>query len=102
MILFCAAVVGGALNAVAGGGAFLILPALLYAGIPPVAANATTTLALWPASAASMVAYRRELTATREWLLVLGGISVVGGLAGAILLVRTSDSSFMRLLPWLM
>ncbi len=102
VFLFLAAAFGGALNAVAGGGSFLTLPALLYAGISPVAANATSTLALWPGSVSSTFAYRGELTSTRQWMLVLGGVSLLGGLAGSVLLVRTSDTSFMRLLPWLM
>jgi uncharacterized protein len=101
-VLFLAAFVGGALNAVAGGGSFIALPALLFAGAPAVAANATTTLALWPGSMASAVAYRRELSVTRPWLVRLGGVSLVGGLLGGMLLVRTSDTSFLRLLPWLM
>jgi uncharacterized membrane protein YfcA len=101
-VLFGAAVVGGALNAVAGGGSFVTLPALLYAGIAPVPANATSTLALWPAMVASIVAYRRELTMSGEWLALLAGISLAGGLVGAILLVHTSNAGFMRLLPWLM
>jgi uncharacterized protein len=101
-VLFLAALVGGALNAVAGGGSFIALPALLFAGAPAVAANATTTLALWPGSVASAVAYRRELSVTRPWLVRLGGVSLVGGLLGGMLLVRTSDTSFLRLLPWLM
>src|SRR5262249_51751106 len=100
--LFIAAALGGALNSVAGGGSFITLPALIYGGIPAVAANATSTLALWPGSVASAVAYRREVTADRRWLATLGAVSIVGGLAGALLLVRTSDSSFLRLLPWLM
>jgi uncharacterized membrane protein YfcA len=100
--LFFAAVVGGALNSVAGGGSFIGLPALLYAGIPPVAANATTTLALWPGAVSSAVAYRRDIRASLKTLLVLGAVSLIGGLLGALLLVRTSDTSFMRLLPWLM
>jgi uncharacterized protein len=102
VLLFLAAVFGGALNAVAGGGSFLTLPALLYAGISPVAANATSTLALWPASVSSTFAYRGDLMSTRQWMLVLGAVSLLGGLAGSVLLVRTSDTSFMRLLPWLM
>jgi uncharacterized membrane protein YfcA len=57
---------------------------------------------MWPGSVSSTFAYRRELTSTRQWLLVLGGVSLLGGLAGSVLLVRTSDTSFMRLLPWLM
>jgi uncharacterized membrane protein YfcA len=87
---------------VAGGGSFIALPALLFAGINPVSANATTTMALWPGGVSSAIAYRADFRTTRERLLVLGGVSVAGGLLGAVLLVRTSDSSFMRLLPWLM
>jgi uncharacterized membrane protein YfcA len=102
VLLFVAAAVGGALNAVAGGGSFLTLPALIFAGVSPVVANATSTLALWPASLSSTFAYRRELRSSRQWLVVLGAASVVGGLAGALLLVRTSDDAFLRLLPWLM
>src|SRR5438105_7348664 len=102
IILFLAAAIGGALNAVAGGGSFLTLPALIVAGVSPVAANATSTLALWPASVSSTFAYRGDIRASRQWLAVLGVTSLAGGLVGAFLLVRTSDSSFLRLLPWLM
>lgn len=102
MLLFVVAALGGALNAVAGGGSFLVLPALLYAGVSPVAANATTTLVLWPASIASAWAYRRFFSAAPAQVVALGGASLVGGLLGALLLVRTSDVGFMRLLPWLM
>jgi len=102
LILFLAAVIGGALNAVAGGGSFLTLPALIVAGVSPVSANATSTLALWPASVSSLFAYRSEIKTSPRWMLVLGAASVTGGLAGALLLVRTSDESFLRLLPWLM
>lgn len=102
VLLFAAAFLGGALNSVAGGGSFIALPALLYAGVAPVSANATTAFAMWPASVASVVAYRREVTGAREWMVRLGAISLVGGLAGGLLLVRTSDQGFMRLLPWLM
>jgi len=97
-----AAAVGGALNAVAGGGSFLTLPSLILAGVAPVTANATSTLALWPASVSSTFAYRGDIRTSRRWMVVLGLTSVAGGLAGALLLVRTSDSSFLRLLPWLM
>jgi len=100
--LFAAALVGGALNAVADGGSFIALPALLFAGVPPVSANATTTLALWPAAVSSALAYRREIVTRGKRLLLLGAASVTGGLLGGLLLIRTSDSSFMRLLPWLM
>ncbi len=102
ILLLIAAAVGGALNAVAGGGSFLTLPALIVAGVSPVTANATSTLALWPASVSSTFAYRGDIRTSKQWLAVLGLTSLAGGLAGALLLVRTSDSSFLRLLPWLM
>jgi len=102
ILLFFAAAIGGALNAVAGGGSFLTLPALIVAGVSPVTANATSTLALWPASISSTFAYRGDIQTSRQRMAVLGLTSVAGGLAGALLLVRTSDSSFLRLLPWLM
>ena len=100
--LFAAAFVGGALNAVAGGGSFIGLPALIFAGVPAVSANATNTLALWPGSISSAWAYRRELAAARSWITSLGVVSVAGGILGGLLLVRTSDAAFLRLLPWLL
>jgi uncharacterized membrane protein YfcA len=102
IFLFLASATGGALNAVAGGGSFLTLPALIYAGVPPVAANATSTMALWPGSLSAAWAYRREAALVSRWLARLALVSLAGGLLGAMLLVRTSDSSFLRLLPWLM
>jgi hypothetical protein len=100
--LFLAALLGGALNSVAGGGSFVTLPALLYAGITPIVANATSTLALWPGSVSSAIAYRHDIRIPKPALLLLGGASLIGGLFGALLLLRTSDTRFMRLLPWLM
>ena len=94
--------VAGAINSVAGGGAFFTLPTLLFAGVTPVVANATSTFATLPGSFASAVAYRRELRGWGGWLVPLGIVSLIGGLLGGVLLVRTSDTSFMRLLPWLM
>ena len=102
LFLFLAAFVGGALNAVAGGGSFIGLPALIFAGVPAVSANATNTLALWPASASSAWAYRREVSATRSWIVSLGGASLAGGIIGGFLLLRTTDAAFVRLLPWLL
>ena len=101
-LLFIVAVVAGAINSVAGGGSFFTLPTLLYAGITPVVANATSTLAMLPGSVASAVAYRRELRSRAGWLVPLGIVSLAGGFLGGVLLVGTSDTSFMRLLPWLM
>jgi uncharacterized membrane protein YfcA len=101
-LLFVAAALGGAVNAVAGGGSFIAFPALLFAGVPPVAANATNTIALWPGTVASAVAYRRELRDARRELVPLGLAGLVGGLAGSILLLRTAERTFVLLIPWLM
>lgn len=102
LLLFVASLLAGALNSVAGGGSFLSFPALLFAGVPPVVANATNAIALWPAGIASGIAYRRDLKVPRATLLVLGGASLAGGLAGALLLLKTPEATFVRLLPWLL
>ncbi len=101
-LLFVAAAIGGAINSVAGGGSFVAFPALLFAGVPAVPANATNTIALWPGSVASAVAYRRELGDVRRELVPLGVASLVGGAAGSVLLLRTSDHTFVLLIPWLL
>lgn len=100
--LFVAAVLGGALNAVAGGGTFITLPTLIFTGVMPVNANTTSTVALWPGALASVGAYRKELATQRRQLLFLGGTSLVGGVLGAILLVNTSQETFVLLLPYLL
>jgi uncharacterized protein len=101
-LIVVAAFAGGVLNAVAGGGSFLTLPALITAGVPAVAANATSALALWPASVASTVAYRKDLDQEHRLLVTLAVTSVAGGVLGALLLLGTSNDAFLRLLPWLM
>lgn len=102
LLLFLVAALGGALNAVVGGGSIVAFSALLLAGVPPVTANATTTFALWPAFAASAVAYRRELRPPRPLLLAFAAASMVGGALGALSLLRTPTSVFARLVPWLL
>ena len=102
IFLFLASIVGGALNAVAGGGSFVAFPALLFTGVPPIPANATNTLALWTGAAASGGAYRNRLNVPMRVLLPLMVTSVIGGIAGAVLLLRTPAHAFLRVLPWLM
>ena len=101
-LLFAAGVVGGAINAVAGGGSFIVFPSLLLVGVPPVAANATTAVALWPAGIASTIAYRKDLPSGRRPIIVLSITSAVGGALGAMLLLKTSDETFTKILPLLM
>src|SRR5581483_2440988 len=98
--LFMAAVVAGAINSVAGGGSFVSFPSLLFIGIPPVNANATNTVALWPGQVASIGAYRAELQKL-PWrnvtpLLITG---VLGGILGAWVLLKTPQKTFMNLVP---
>jgi uncharacterized membrane protein YfcA len=102
-ILFVAAVLGGTLNSVAGGGTFFTVPALIVTGVLPITANATSTVALWPGSLASTGAYRRELVQQKRGVLyLLVGTSLIGGILGALLLVNTSQSTFLLLLPYLL
>lgn len=102
IILFFAGMLASALNSVAGGGSFISFPALLLIGIPPVNANTTNTVALWPGSIASAGAYRQELTAQRRELIPLVLVSLLGGILGAVLLLNTSQETFARLLPFLL
>lgn len=99
--MFFAGMLGGALNSVAGGGSFIAFPALLFVGVPPIPANATNTIALWSGAAASGGAYRSRLDVSRRVLIPLLTASVIGGLAGAFLLLNTPAHTFMRVLPWL-
>lgn len=101
LVLAGAGAIGGALNSVAGGGSFVVFPTLVVSGIPEIAANATTTVGLWPAGAASVVAYRRDLPTDKTLVVVLSLASLVGGLCGALLLLGTSDAVFALVLPWL-
>jgi uncharacterized protein len=102
-LLFIAAVLGGTLNSVAGGGSFITFPALIFTSVGAKIANATSTVALWPGAVASTGAYRRELaTQNRQLLVVLGVTSLIGGLFGAFLLVDTPQSTFVRLIPYLL
>ena len=101
-VLAGAALVAGAMNAMAGGGSFISFPALLGAHIPPVNANATNTVALWPGQLASIVAFRAELRRGRKLLVPVMLAGAVGGVAGALILLHTSQTTFKILVPWLL
>jgi uncharacterized protein len=102
LILLTAGFLAGVMNAVAGGGTFLTFPALVFIGLPSVAANQTSTIAVFPGQVASFWAYRKILAAEKRTVLVLGVTSLFGGCLGAILLLRTSSAAFDRLVPWLL
>src|SRR5512142_2841418 len=102
-LLFLAALVAGAINSVAGGGSFITFPSLLFIGIPPVNANATNTVALWPGQPASVWAYRSELEhLPRRALIAFTLTAIVGGLLGAYVLLITPQATFKNLVPWLL
>jgi uncharacterized membrane protein YfcA len=93
--------IAAAANAIAGGGTLLTFPALIGLGIPPIVANATSTVALWPGSMSSMFGYRRALQDVRPWAVAFAIPSVLGGAVGAFLLVVTPAARFDRIVPFL-
>jgi uncharacterized membrane protein YfcA len=101
IILFSAAVLGGAVNAVAGGGTLLTFPALLMVCPSAIIANATNTVALWPGALSSFWGYRSELGYHHREVLFLSVPSFLGGVLGAWLLVVTDPSTFAMLVPYL-
>ena len=100
-ILFLASTAAGAVNSVAGGGSLITFPVLVWLGRDPILANATNTVSLSPGSLAALHGFRRELAGMRRWVLWGTGPSLVGGVAGALLLLRTPSEVFAWLVPWL-
>ena len=102
ILLFAAGLAGGTVNAIAGGATFFTFPAMLAVGLPPVVANASNTVALWPASLTAALAERKELWANRDMAKTFLVIAMVGGLVGALLLLVTSNEEFKVLVPFLL
>ena len=101
ILLFVAAVLAGAMNSVAGGGSFFSFPALIFTGVPPIPANATNTVAVWPGSVASVFSYRQRLPKSPRVMAPLITISIIGGVVGAVVLLHTPQATFMSLVPYL-
>lgn len=103
LILIAAAFCAGVLNTVAGGGTFLTFPALVFTGIPPIMANATSTVAVFPGYLGGALGFRQELAAfDRRRLLRLAGITFAGGLIGSGLLLVSSNEAFAIVVPFLL
>ena len=103
MTTFCAGLIAGAMNGLAGGGSFISLPAMILAGVPPVQANASSTVALFPGGVASAWAYRDGLSTVGP--VSLRGLliaTLAGGFVGAALLLATPSTAFSFVLPWLL
>lgn len=101
VMLFIAAVVAGAINAIAGGGGLLVFPSLLLLGVSPISANATSAAGIWVGMLASGFAYRTELAAVSNRLGPLTIATLLGAILGAWLLLNFSDESFSTVVPYL-
>jgi uncharacterized protein len=103
LLLAAAGLLAGAMNAIAGGGSFVTFPALVFVGIPAIAANASSTVALFPGTVASTWAYRRNIGGVQ--MLRQRGLlptTIAGGFAGALLLLATPARAFDLVIPWLL
>lgn len=103
IILVIAAFAAGILNSIAGGGSFLTFPALVFAGVPPVSANATSAMAVFPGYLGAAAGFRRELRGfdklrLRSYFI----IASIGGLIGSLLLLVSSNDFFSMVVPWLL
>jgi hypothetical protein len=103
LLLALSAFAAGIINSVAGGGSFFTFPALIFTGVPSIIANASSTMALFPASFASAWAYRDNFRKSSDfpfWPMFI--VSLAGGIAGALLLLYTPQKTFDGMIPWLM
>jgi hypothetical protein len=101
LIAMAAAFLAGGINSVAGGGTLITFPALFGLGLPAIAANTTSTVAIWPGSLGSMWGFRREIASIPPGMRLLAIPSVLGGVLGAVLLRSTSAAVFERMVPFL-
>lgn len=102
VLLALAALVAGAVNALAGGGSILTFPALVAAGVPPLAANVTNSVALLPGYVGGVLGQRADLAGQRARLLGLLPLGSIGGIAGGLLILHSSEKVFAALVPWLL
>jgi uncharacterized membrane protein YfcA len=102
-LLLLAALIGGVANALAGGGTFIVFPALLFAGVASVKANATASLVMVPGGMVSAWVYRNTLEGQpRSFVIQLVAVSLAGSLVGSLLLLNTANATFSSLVPWLL
>lgn len=98
--LVLASFIAGVMNAMAGGGSFVSFPAMLAIGVAPIQANATNTVALWPGQLTSVAALRSDLR--KDILPVVIAASILGGVSGAVVLLKTKQITFLHMVPWLL
>lgn len=102
VLLFIAAFVSGMVNAIAGGGTFLTFGALTLIGVPPISANATSSIAQFPGYITSTLAYWSDIRTFWRGAVLLAAISVAGALAGSLILLALDNPSFRAMVPWLL
>ncbi|PYB74156.1 sulfite exporter TauE/SafE family protein [Rhizobium wuzhouense] len=102
VILFVAGFLSGAVNAIAGGGTFLTFGALTLAGLPPIAANATSSVIQFPGYITSTLAYRREFRGLWRGAVLLAIVSAIGAVCGSLFLISLSNPAFRSMVPWLL
>lgn len=102
ILLLIAGLLGGAVNSLAGGGSFIVFPALLFAGVPPVLANASNTYAALPGYVSGTAGFWKNIRPYRKLLVTYSLVSVIFGYVGAELLLIVSDAQFSLVVPWLM
>ena len=98
--LVTASLIAGGMNALAAGGSFISFPAMIAIGVPPIQANATNTVALWPGQLTSIWALRTDLR--RDLLSVVVSAAILGGIGGAVVLLHTRPRTFMHIVPWML
>lgn len=101
ILIFIAAIAAGFINAIAGGGTLITFPVLLYLGFPPVVANVTNTVALVPGTIGGMWGQRNDFKPQYQSLLKLLPVAVLGGIAGGLFILNTSEKIFSSLVPYL-
>ncbi len=102
VLLFVAGFVASVVNAIAGGGTFLTFGAMTLTGVPPIVANATSSVTQFPGYVTSVLAYRDEIRRDFREAMLIGGLSIVGGLAGSLILLSLSNPAFKQIVPWLL
>ena len=100
--MFFSATIAGTINSIAGGGSFIAFPALIFTGVPPINSNAICSVALFPGSIASVGGYRLELIEERKILPLMILTSMIGGIVGAVIMLKTPPNTFMELVPYLL
>jgi len=102
LVFLAAGLIGGAVNAAAGGAKLFVFPMLIATGLPPIAANVTQGVALWPAQLPAVWVYRRELIEDAKALAWQMVPALVGSLAGAVIMVNSSNEVFVKAVPALL